>query len=137
MIETSSKWKIFVKNWKKEFWQTKKILFSVVINQFLTLFGWYFVYNCQTDPDSPAYYLLDRRRNFTTGNDVYDGVLNGAFCVTLLAILSFFMLTVALHNFRRFIQCWLSLSCLLIVFGISSMFSRQVFYILNNFDNNF
>uniref|UniRef100_A0AC34QAC1 Presenilin n=1 Tax=Panagrolaimus sp. JU765 TaxID=591449 RepID=A0AC34QAC1_9BILA len=123
--ESTRKWNISVEQWKKEFWQTKKILFPVVVNQLLTLFGWYFVYDCQTDPDSPAYYLLDRRRNFTTGNDVYDGALNGAFCITLLAILSFFMLMVALYNFRRLIQCWLSLSCLLIVFGISSMFIRD------------
>lgn len=115
---------IKLNNWRYELDQSKKILIPVISNQILTLIGWYFVYDCKTDPESPAYYLLDKRRNFTTGNDVYDGALNGVFCITLLALLSFFMLVIAIYNFKRLIQCWLSLSCLLIVFGISSMFFK-------------
>uniref|UniRef100_A0A914R2G7 Presenilin n=1 Tax=Panagrolaimus davidi TaxID=227884 RepID=A0A914R2G7_9BILA len=116
-----------IEKWRHEILQTKRILIPVISNLLLTLTGWYFVYNCETDPNSLAYYLLDSRHNFTTGSDLYDGALNGVICVSLLAFMSFFMLLVAIYNFKRLIKAWLSISCLLIIFGISALFARDVF----------
>uniref|UniRef100_A0A7E4USX3 Presenilin n=1 Tax=Panagrellus redivivus TaxID=6233 RepID=A0A7E4USX3_PANRE len=120
----------------KEMKQASKIVIPVVTNQLITLAGWYFVYNCETDDKSFAYYLLDARHNYTTGSDVYDGAVNGLICVCLLALMSFFMLLVAMYNFRKIIQAWLGVSCLLIVFGISAMFFRDLLRALNIEDPN-
>uniref|UniRef100_A0AC34G6C8 Uncharacterized protein n=1 Tax=Panagrolaimus sp. ES5 TaxID=591445 RepID=A0AC34G6C8_9BILA len=125
MMQLDGVWGERIEKCHHEIHQTKKILIPVISNQLLTLAGWHFVYNCETDPNSLALYLLDSRHNFTTGSDIYDGALNGVICVTLLAAMSFFMLLVAIYNFKRLIKAWLSISCLLIIFGISALFARD------------
>ncbi|KAI6181985.1 hypothetical protein M3Y99_01968200 [Aphelenchoides fujianensis] len=114
-----------VKYWTRNLAQVNGLVLPVILNLLLTVGSWVFVYEMRTDSATMPM-LLDRASNLTTGSDLYDGMLNGVICVGSVAALSFVMLTFALYDFRRLITAWLSVSCVVLMFCISSTFFSRL-----------
>lgn len=122
-----------IKQWNQTHKQVYHLVLPVFANLMLTLFAWIYVYEMKVEKSPVSLLFLDSANNLTTGSDFFDGLLNGFACVASVAVLSFIMLGFAMYNFRRLIQCWLSLSCLLIMFCVSGSFFT---HLLNKFDVN-
>ncbi|KAI6218129.1 hypothetical protein M3Y95_01187700 [Aphelenchoides besseyi] len=112
--------------WTHSLSQVYSLVLPVLVNLILTLSSWVYVYEMKSENLTVPVFLLDRAANMTTGNDIYDGMLNGLICVGSVGSLSFVMLTFALYDFRRLIQCWLSLSSLVLMFCVSSTFFNRL-----------
>lgn len=48
--------------------------------------------------------------------------MNGIGCVLMLAVISFALLAMALYDYKRLVQIWLYMSCVLIIFGVFASF---------------
>ncbi|VDM96901.1 unnamed protein product [Thelazia callipaeda] len=107
--------------------KVERLLIPVTLNILLTLSVWIGVYRAKTDSNSVFYYMLDPEHNRTTGNEVIDGLVNGIGCVFMLAIISFALLGMALYDYKRLVQMWLYMSCVLIIFGVFSSFLVDLF----------
>ncbi|CAB3407033.1 unnamed protein product [Caenorhabditis bovis] len=101
--------------------QLQWTLTSVVINMLLTLTIWIGVFEMKPNEQLTKMYFLGSSDNFTTGNQLADGMLNGAGTIAMLGVVSFIMLTLALFDFRRLVKMWLTLSCLVILYGLSGV----------------
>lgn len=53
--------------------------------------------------------------------------VNGMGCVLMLAMISFALLAMALYDYKRLVQMWLYMSCVLIIFGVFASFLLYVF----------
>lgn len=51
-------------------------MIPVAVNMLLTLTMWIGVYNAKTEPNSVFYYMLDKKNNRSTGNEIMDGVVS-------------------------------------------------------------
>ncbi|KAI6225533.1 hypothetical protein M3Y95_00707300 [Aphelenchoides besseyi] len=92
--------------WTHSLSQVYSLVLPVLVNLILTLSSWVYVYEMKSE-------------NLTVP-------LNGLICVGSVGSLSFVMLTFALYDFRRLIQCWLSLSSLVLMFCVSSTFFNRL-----------
>lgn len=79
-------------------------------------------------------YFLDDSFEWTTGNSVWDGMINGFCTILVLGAVSFVMLAFVLYDFRRIVKAWLTFSCLLILFGVSGQTLWDLF--VQIFDQN-
>ncbi|KAM3716210.1 Presenilin spe-4 [Dirofilaria immitis] len=118
---------IAIEYWTKQLKQVEKLLIPVTLNIFLTLIVWIGVYHTRTDSNSVFYYMLDPDHNHTTGNEIIDGMVNGIGCVLTLAMISFALLAMALYDYKRLVQMWLYMSCVLIIFGVFASFLVDLF----------
>ncbi|MCP9260773.1 Zinc finger protein 3 [Dirofilaria immitis] len=118
---------IAIEYWTKQLKQVEKLLIPVTLNIFLTLIVWIGVYHTRTDSNSVFYYMLDPDHNHTTGNEIIDGMVNGIGCVLMLAMISFALLAMALYDYKRLVQMWLYMSCVLIIFGVFASFLVDLF----------
>ncbi|CAG9536466.1 unnamed protein product [Cercopithifilaria johnstoni] len=116
-----------IEYWTKQLKQVEKLLFPVTLNILFTLIVWIGVYQTKTDSNSVFYYMLDPKHNHTTGNEIVDGMVNGIGCVLMLAVISFALLAMALYDYKRLVQMWLYMSCLLIIFGVFTSFIIDLF----------
>lgn len=57
--------------------------------------------------------------------------VNGIGCVLMLAAISFVLLAMALHDYKRLVQLWLYMSCVLIIFGVFASFLMYDAYAFN------
>ncbi|VDM92792.1 unnamed protein product [Litomosoides sigmodontis] len=116
-----------IEYWTKQLKQVEKLLIPVTLNILLTLIIWVGVYGTKTDSNSVFYYMLDPKHNRTTGSEIVDGMVNGMGCVLMLAVISFLLLAMALHDYKRLVQLWLYMSCVLIIFGVFASFLIDLF----------
>uniref|UniRef100_A0A8R1TMJ6 Presenilin n=2 Tax=Onchocerca TaxID=6281 RepID=A0A8R1TMJ6_ONCVO len=113
--------------WTKQLKQVERLLVPVTLNILLTLIVWIGVYHTKTESNSVFYYMLDPGHNRTTGNAIIDGMVNGIGCVLMLAVISFALLAMALYDYKRLVQIWLYMSCVLIIFGVFASFLVDLF----------
>ncbi|VDN58586.1 unnamed protein product [Dracunculus medinensis] len=129
LIEEDEKFSFASTYWTKQLKQANSLLFPVTINMVLTLFLWIGIYDGNSD--SISHYMLNAAINRTTGNEIIDGLVNGIGYLAIIAVISFTLLFMALHNFTRFVHFWLYASCIAILFGIFAIFLNDVFKKLN------
>ncbi|VBB25746.1 unnamed protein product [Acanthocheilonema viteae] len=118
---------VAIEYWTKQLKQVERLLVPVTLNILLTLIIWIGVYETKTDSNSVFYYMLDPRHNRTTGSEIVDGMVNGIGCVLMLAVISFALLAMALYDYKRLVQMWLYMSCVLIIFGVFASFLVDLF----------
>ncbi|CAD5226255.1 unnamed protein product [Bursaphelenchus okinawaensis] len=109
-------WDHFAAYWSHQLKQVVDLIWPVMINMFLTLIGWCYVYGMKSDQNEMMSLFQD------SGSVFYDGVINGVMCLGSVAGLSFVMVVLAIYQMKKFIQFWLTASCLLITFGVSFSF---------------
>ncbi|PAV72052.1 hypothetical protein WR25_10028 [Diploscapter pachys] len=98
------------------------VILPVLFNICLTLFSWIKVYEMKTDMRIVPAYYFDTNSSLTTGSMLLDGLLNGLTSTVLIATVSFGMLALALYDFRRLVQFWLSFTCITILYAMSGSF---------------
>ncbi|CAI5438501.1 unnamed protein product [Caenorhabditis angaria] len=99
--------------------QLRSTIYSVILNMILTLIIWNGVYGMEKNDKMNDMYFLGTSSNYTTGNEIIDGMINGFGTIMVLGVVSFVMLAFALFDFQRVVKAWLTTSCLLIVYGVS------------------
>ncbi|EFO85358.1 CRE-SPE-4 protein [Caenorhabditis remanei] len=117
--------------------QLQWTLFSVIVNMSLTLSIWIGIYQMQVNSELSKLYFLDDSFERTTGNTTLDGLINGFATILVLGCVSFVMLAFVLYDFQRVVKAWLTLSCMLILFGVSGQTLYDLFtQILDQNDEN-
>lgn len=81
----------------------------------------------QVNSELSKLYFLDDSFERTTGNTTLDGLINGFATILILGCVSFVMLAFVLYDFQRVVKAWLTLSCMLILFGVSGQTLHDLF----------
>ncbi|GMT30439.1 hypothetical protein PFISCL1PPCAC_21736, partial [Pristionchus fissidentatus] len=105
----------FMTEFRRNFNETKSILRPVFLCIILTQIGWMSVYDCKTTKNI---FFFDSENN-TLGSSFADGMANAAGAMAVIAVVSILMITLAVFHFKKLVEAWLSISCIVVSFVIA------------------
>ncbi|GMT02641.1 hypothetical protein PENTCL1PPCAC_24815 [Pristionchus entomophagus] len=114
--------------WRRIYAETRSILLPVLLCICLTQVAWVGVYDCTVT------------RNlfpFDSQDSLTDGLANAALAMIVIAFISGLMIALAIYQFKRTVESWLSLSCIVVSFVITgSIFQDGAVRLLPGLDEN-
>ncbi|CEF65249.1 Presenilin homolog [Strongyloides ratti] len=100
-----------------------KMFLPVLLNMILTLLFWIGLYDMKQEKNNPFNLnMLSTEGDFTTGNQIFDGIINAFSLIFLIGLVSFGLLALAIYEFKNVIQGWLAFSLVSVLFGVFSIY---------------